>query len=92
MTSTFKQCVKADNPVPRDPRNQDCTTTQMNRSGNTYTWAMHCKTSDGEMDSSGTGTYTGDSMTSKVKIKGNSHGQPVDMTIDITGRYLGPCK
>ena len=92
ITSTFKQCVKADNPVPTDPRNQDCKTTQMKRSGNTYTWAMHCKTSDGEMDSSGTGTYNGDSMTSKVQIKGSSHGQPVDMTMDMTGRYLGPCK
>jgi hypothetical protein len=92
MTSTFKQCVKSDSPVPTDPRNKDCQVTQMNRSGNTYTWAMHCKTPDGEMDGNGTGTYDGDNMTSKIQIKGTSRGQPIDMTMDITGRYLGACK
>ena len=92
ITSTFKQCVKADNPVPSDPHNKDCQVTKMDHSGNTYTWATHCKTHDGEIDSTGSGTYEGDLMTSKIKIKGTSHGQPVNMSMDMTGRYLGPCK
>lgn len=92
ITSTFEQCVKADSPVPTDPRNKNCTVTKMDHSGNTYTWATHCKTADGELDSNGTGTYDGDRMTSKIKVKGTSHGRPVDMNMDMTGRYLGSCK
>lgn len=92
ITSTFKQCVKADNPVPSDPHNKDCQVTKMDRSGNTYTWATHCKTPDGEMDSTGSGTYDGGRMSSKIKINGTSHGKPVNMSMDMTGHYVGPCK
>jgi hypothetical protein len=93
MTSTFQNCVTEDKPVPHnDKGGEHCTTTKMERHGATINYAMHCTDkSGGALDGEGSATYNGETMTSNMKMKGTSHGHPVDMTQTTTGRYLGPC-
>lgn len=95
MAFTVTQCLKDNNPVPptrSGPGGQECKPTQVEQKGNTVTWAVHCEGKDSQMDGQGTATYSGDTMTSSMKMKGTSHGAPVDMAMTTSGRYLGACK
>lgn len=93
MTMNYERCVTKDDLVPRDDKGREhCTVTKQTRRGNTVEWAASCDTPDGKMQGEGTATYTGEAMKSTMHMTGTSHGRPIDMTQNVTGRYLGPCK
>ncbi|WP_293387393.1 DUF3617 domain-containing protein [Nevskia sp.] len=90
---TAKQCLKKDQAAPANSRSDlDCEMTQKKFHGDTFEWATHCTGKDGGvMDGEGKATYSGDAMTSQFHMHGTAHGQPMDMTMNSTGKYLGPC-
>ncbi len=95
MSFTVSQCMRDENPVPptkSGPDGQDCKPTKVDHKGNQVNWVVHCDGKDGVMDGEGSASYSGDTMTSKMHMQGNSHGQPVDMTMNTSGRYLGACR
>jgi hypothetical protein len=91
--TTFRQCVTKSNPVPQNKdKNYDCKITSQKFSGNTVSYAMECKGSQGMMQTTGKTTYTGNTMegdsTTVFKIKGQPQMQ---MANKMKGKYIGPC-
>lgn len=90
---TVRQCITKNDPVPQSKdKNYDCKTKAHKISGNTVTYNVECKGKEGIMETSGTTTYSDNSMNgtsnTKVKIK----GQPeIQMVSKIKGKYLGKC-
>lgn len=92
MTMTFERCVTEADLVPRSEHDDRCKITQMERRGNTVQWSASCDTPNGKMNGEGTATYTRETMNSKMRMTGNDrNGKPIDMTQNITGRYIGSC-
>lgn len=93
ITTTFKKCVTKEDLVPpqREEPGVKCDVTKQERSGNRVEFAAHCKGNGTDMTSDGWAEYSGTSMKSEVKARGTTHGQPVDMSINTTGKYLGAC-
>lgn len=91
--TTVRQCITKSNPVPQNKdKNIDCKTVNLKTSGDTVNYAVECKGSGQEVQTSGTTTYSDKSMngtsTTSVKIK----GQPaMKMTSKVKGKYIGPC-
>ncbi len=90
ITTTVTQCVTAQNPVPDTKLPANCQEThEMN--GNVVNFHVACNNKDLQLDSTGHVTYNGDSMDGVVKSHQASEGKSMDATIQITGKYLGPC-
>ncbi len=91
MTMTVTQCITNQNPVPKDSKMpKDCTETHEIK-GNTVNFHTTCNNKNMQMDSTGHVTYTGDSMNGQIKSHQTTHGKTTDATIDLSGKYLGPC-
>ncbi|MDP2653746.1 MAG: DUF3617 family protein [Candidatus Omnitrophota bacterium] len=86
MTTTTTQCITNDNPVPDADATEDCQTTHT-MDGNTVKFESVCKdsTSTGEI------TYQEDSMNGWIKSHQTVDGNETDVTIEISGQYVGPC-
>lgn len=93
MTVNYEHCITKDDLVPRNDKGQEnCTITKKSQRGNTVDWAASCDTPHGKMKGEGTATYTADTMTSKTHLTGtDNRGQPIDITQNVSGRYLGAC-
>ncbi len=90
-TVTVTQCITKDNPVPKqNPDDQNCQQTH-DTNGNTVNYHVTCNENDGQMDATGSMTYDGDSMQGHSQNHMVQNGQAIDSTMDITGKYLGPC-
>jgi len=94
MTSTFESCVTNNNPVPQNKdRERNCKVTKMTRDGNHFSWTSSCQLPDGgTAESEGEGSYSGDSSQVTIKTKAVHDGHPMNMTMNVTGKYLGPCQ
>ena len=86
MTVTTSQCLTNDNPVPTREEEHKCQQTHTTK-GNTVTFKTVCPKSTSE----GTVTYKNDSMQGTITTTETKRGKPVTTTIDISGRYEGPC-
>jgi hypothetical protein len=91
ITTTITQCMTALDPVPNTKTSKDCQQTHDVR-GNTVTFHMVCKGKNSEMDSTGQMTYMGDSMKGQMKTHQVSRGKSMDTTVQMAGKYLGPCQ
>ena len=92
--TTVRQCITKSNPVPQNQdKNFECKTVNMKTTGNTVTYKIECKGKDGSvMQTSGTSTYTGSSMSGSSTTNLNMKGQPkIQMAIQNKGKYIGPC-
>ena len=92
---TATQCMSDSNGVPPTQTGtggNDCQASNVRQQGNDLTWAVHCNSPDGVMDGEGRASYSGERMSGNMHLRGSSHGQAVDMTLNTTGRYLGACK
>ena len=87
MSITRTQCVTNDNPVPQGKDEEGCKQTHTLK-GNTVNFEVVCDQSR----STGQVTYDRDSMKGTIKSTQTEHGRPQDVTIDISGQYLGPCE
>lgn len=93
MTMKFKKCITEKDMVPpqkEDPK-MKCES-QSTTVGNRVDFSSHCVGDGSNITTVGSATYSGDTMTSQVTIKGNANGQPINNEMDMTGKYLGECK
>ncbi len=92
ISSSFEACITDQQLVPKDDKAaQKCEVTEMQRSGSSVRWKMHCTDPKGDMDGVGKAVYSGNTMSSEMTLKGSHDGQPTNMSQKMTGRYLGPC-
>jgi hypothetical protein len=86
---TFTQCITKDKAIPQkiEP-NQDCKITKSTISGDTVSWIVECKTSEGPVISEGTVTYKGEHFDGVIKMKHFG----MDITQYMNGKWIGECK
>jgi hypothetical protein len=91
--TTIRQCITKSDPVPQTAdKGYDCKIADQKISGNTVSYAVECKGKEGEMQTSGTTTYTDNSMNGTAITNFKMPGQPeMKMTSKITGKYIGNC-
>ncbi|MDE2027717.1 MAG: DUF3617 domain-containing protein [Candidatus Omnitrophica bacterium] len=93
MTVTTDKCLTEKNFIPSHVgpgQEKYCRQThQVN--GNTVTFQGTCRRGDWQLDSSGTMTYSENSMQGHMKVHQVTGSRTMDSTIDMTGKYLGPC-
>jgi hypothetical protein len=97
---TAEQCVtkeQADDPqraVPQQPgrggAQSDCKTEDYKLTGNNATWTMRCTTPQ-PMTGSGEITYTENAYVGTMTMNMERGGQPMKMTMKMTGKRLGDC-
>ena len=76
---------------PPDPSGTKCETSDYKLQGNTATWKMACKGEDA-MTGTGSVTYTGNAYSGVNKMEMTRGGKTMNMTLNHSGKYLGPCK
>jgi hypothetical protein len=93
VTVKLKHCVTNADPKPpmKDDDKMKCEMTRQKREGTRFEWAMRCTGDNTDMISEGKAVYDGASMTSEVNTRGTVEGQPAEMQVKTSGRYLGPC-
>ncbi len=91
--TTARQCItKSDAVAKNQDKNYDCKTTSQKISGNTVSYAVSCSGKDGEMQTTGKSTYTGNTMDGSATTSFKMKGQPaMQMNSKMSGKYLGPC-
>lgn len=94
QTATIKQCftekqVKNSALLQGKP-DKDCKVTPKGKSGDVYAWEMECPKSG--MKGSGTMRYGNGTVEGESKMTASSKGQPVEITTQVKGRRIGPCK
>jgi hypothetical protein len=94
MTITVTHCVTKQNPIPKYTKNakmDNYCQQSHDIQGNTVNFHVTCDHNDFQMESTGTMTYSGDSMQGHIKNHQVEHGQSMDSTISVTGQYQGAC-
>ena len=86
ITTTITKCVSNQNPVPDMNNSEGCKETH-SMDGNTVSFEVVCK----ESTSTGQVTYKDDSMEGVVKSHQMVDGKETNATIEISGKYVGPC-
>ena len=86
MTTTITKCITNQDPVPGREGDEDCKKTHT-IDGNTVNFEEICPDSK----STGRVTYEEDSMGGVINSHQTVDGKETDVTIDIKGRYTGPC-
>jgi hypothetical protein len=95
LKTTITQCITNANPVPKMDKGKDSNACEQTHdiNGNTVTFHSICKDKDGQIEMNGKMTFTGETMEGQMKShQVNPGGQATDATIDLSGKYLGPCK
>jgi len=92
MTTTVTQCITNKNPVPQ-PKElpTGCSMPQIQKNGDSITYQITCDNGDFQMNQNGEMTYTGDTMRGIIKSHQSVKGMNIDSSMEISGRYLGPC-
>lgn len=75
--------------APDTPGNQ-CRTTDYRLQGDTATWKMSC-TGENAMTGTGSMTFTETSYRGASRMTVTRGGKTMNMSMNYTGRYLGPC-
>ncbi len=86
ITTTTTQCISDKNPIPEMEKDESCKETY-SIDGNTVNFHVVCSDSD----STGKVTYMDDSMEGVIRSRQTDGGQEVNSTIEVRGKYLGPC-
>lgn len=92
-STTFRQCMTKNDPVAKNQdKSYDCKTTSQKISGNTVNYTVACTGKDGEMQTTGKSTYTGNTMDGSATTNFKMKGQPaMQMMGKMSGKYIGPC-
>jgi len=86
---TYTHCLTKKDMVPqKEEPNQECRMVKRDIEGNTVTWVMECKTSEGTAVFNGKVTYKGDSFEGIIKMKQSG----MEMTQNLKGKWIGECK
>ena len=88
-SSTFTQCIKKDQAIPRDEKpNQQCVTKDVVTKGNSVSWTMVCNNPGGQMTGKGMVTYHQDKMDGQMTME----SQGMKMVSHFKGHRLGACQ
>lgn len=86
---TYTHCITKNNMVPqREEPDQECKMIKRDIKGDTVTWVMECKTSEGTAVFNGKVTYKGDSFEGIIKMKQSG----MEITQNLKGKWIGKCK
>ena len=91
VTVTSTQCLTKQNPVPNHLKEHSACRETHEMKGDTVTFHMTCDQNDSQMESTGSATYSGDNMRGAVKSHMVRPNGIMDSTVNITGKYSGPC-
>ena len=86
-TDKVTKCLTREDLVPKTEKEKDCRMVKQKVVGNTVSWRMECKKSEGE----GEITYSGTTYKGFFNLKAVEDGQTMTMKIKLAGKYLGPC-
>jgi hypothetical protein len=86
VTTTVSQCISDQDPVPDMSSGEDCQETHT-IAGNTVHFEEVCSDSK----STGQVTYGEETMSGVIKSQQMVDGKVSDVTIEISGQYVGPC-
>lgn len=92
--TTVRQCITKSNLVPQNKdKDVDCKPVNIKNIGDTVNYNMECKSKDGGViQTSGTSTYTGSSMSGSSTTNIIKKGQPkIVMSMTTRGKYIGAC-
>ncbi len=90
QTITNEQCLTKEHELPLADQEKGCTFKIIDKTDSTLKWQMNCK--DKGLKGNGEMRYNGKTLNGFIKAQSNVQGMKLDMTTDITGQYLGPCK
>ena len=86
---TYTHCLTKKDMVPqKEEPNQECRMVKRDIEGDTVTWVMECKTSEGTAVFNGKVTYKGDSFEGIIKMKQSG----MEITQNLKGKWIGECK
>jgi hypothetical protein len=80
-------CLTREDLVPQTEKNKDCRIVKHKVVGNTLSWRIECRKSEGE----GEITYRGTTYKGNFRMKTVEDGQTMTMNTKLAGKYLGPC-
>jgi len=87
---TSTQCMTKDNIIPQNAQpGQECVVAETKTTGNTITWAMECKGSQGDMKGVGKITYDGDTFEGEMVMSMPMANMKI--TSKMKGRRIGDC-
>lgn len=87
MANKSTYCLTREDLVPKTEKDKDCKMVKQKVVGNTVSWRIECKKSEGE----GEITYRGSSYKGNFRMKTVEDGQTMTMNMKLAGKYLGPC-
>ncbi len=86
---TYTHCLTKKDMVPqKEEPNQECKMIKHDIKGDTVTWVIECKTTEGTAVSNGRVTYKGNTFNGTVKVK---HAG-MEVTQNLKGKWIGQCK
>lgn len=87
-----RQCLSKKDLVPKSEDDKNCVVKNHQISGNTVRWTILCKDNDGTSEGKGVITYSGRSYKGTMKMTmTDKTGATERMTMNMSGKYLGPC-
>ena len=91
--NTVKQCITAQDLVPKTGRQDGNCTVEHDTNGNTVAWNVECQSDSGKMQGHGKITYKNESFSGQfVSQMPNAGMGTVEMTMQMSGRYIGACQ
>jgi Protein of unknown function (DUF3617) len=86
---TYTQCLTQKEAVPqREAPDQNCKIAKQDITGDTVSWRVECKTSEGTAVSDGRITYKGDTFAGVITMKQKG----MEVTQRLSGRWIGKCE
>ena len=93
---TYRHCLTKKDMVPKtqeQPGQTNCREVKRDVKGDTVSWVIECTAPEGAVTSSGTVTYRGDAMEGAVKVRvPDGKRGTMEMTQQMNGKWVGPCK
>jgi hypothetical protein len=87
MANKSTYCLTREDLVPKTEKDKDCKMVKQKVVGNTVSWRIECKKSEGE----GEITYRGSTYKGNFRMKMVEDGQTMTMNTKLAGKYLAPC-
>jgi hypothetical protein len=94
---TMQQCITQKDisdprmMAPRDSKDSQCEVTEHKMQANSATWTMVCR-GEHAMSGSGSFTFSGTSYTGTSRMSMKQGGDTINMTVNYSGKHIGPCR
>lgn len=91
---TYTHCITKNDMVPQKKEpNQECKVLKTDVKGDTVSWVIECKTSEGTSVSNGRITYKGDTFDGVIKMSiPEGRRGSMEVTQKMKGKWIGQCR